>query len=45
MERMTIKEFKEQSNIEIIESIMEMNNDMLLQKKYQILEFIECILI
>lgn len=26
MEKMTIKEFKEESNIEIIESLMKMNN-------------------
>ena len=33
MERMTIKEFKEQSNIEIIESIMKMNNGYVTSKK------------
>ena len=33
MERMTIKEFKEQSNIEIIESIMKMNNGYVTSKE------------
>ena len=33
MERMTIKEFKDQSNIEIIESIMKMNNGYVTSKK------------
>ena len=33
MERMTIKEFKDQSNIEIIESIMEMNNGYVTSKE------------
>ena len=32
MEKMTIKEFKEQSNIEIIESIMKMNNGYITSK-------------
>ena len=31
-ERMTIKEFKEESNIEIIESIMKMNNGYVISK-------------
>lgn len=33
MERMTIKEFKEQGNIEIIESIMQMNNGYVTSKE------------
>ena len=33
MERMTIKEFKDQSNIEIIESIMKMNNGYVTSKE------------
>lgn len=33
MERMTIKEFKDQSNMEIIESIMEMNNGYVTSKE------------
>ena len=33
MERMTIKEFKEQSNTEIIESIMKMNNGYVTSKE------------
>ena len=33
MERMTIKEFKEESNIEIIESIMKMNNGYVTSKE------------
>ena len=33
MERMTIKDFKEQSNIEIIESIMKMNNGYVTSKE------------
>ena len=33
MERMTIKEFKDQSNIEIIESIMKMNNGYVTSKQ------------
>lgn len=33
MEKMTIKEFKEQSNIEIIESIMKMNNGYVTSKE------------
>ncbi|MBR6949605.1 MAG: type IV toxin-antitoxin system AbiEi family antitoxin domain-containing protein [Bacilli bacterium] len=33
MERMTIKEFKDKSNIEIIESIMEMNNGYITSKE------------
>lgn len=33
MERMTIKEFKEKSNIEIIESIMKMNNGYITSKE------------
>lgn len=33
MERMTIKQFKEQSNIEIIESIMKMNNGYVTSKE------------
>ena len=33
MERMTIKEFKEESNIEIIESIMKMNNGYITSKE------------
>ena len=33
MERMTIKEFKNQSNIEIIESIMKMNNGYVTSKE------------
>ena len=33
MERITIKEFKEQSNIEIIESIMKMNNGYVTSKE------------
>lgn len=45
MEGMTIKEFKNQSNIEIIESIMKMNNGYVTSKELSILEFIECILI
>ena len=33
MERMTIKEFKDQSNIEIIESIMKMDNGYVTSKE------------
>ena len=33
MERMTIKEFKEESNIEVIESIMKMNNGYITSKE------------
>lgn len=33
MERMTIKEFKEESNIEVIESIMKMNNGYVTSKE------------
>ena len=33
MERMTIEEFKDQSNIEIIESIMKMNNGYVTSKE------------
>ena len=33
MKRMTIKEFKEESNIEIIESIMKMNNGYVTSKE------------
>ena len=33
MESMTIKEFKEQSNIEIIESVMKMNNGYVTSKE------------
>ena len=33
MEKMTIKEFKDQSNIEIIESIMKMNNGYVTSKE------------
>lgn len=34
MERMTIKEFEEESNIEIIEYIMKMNNGYVTSKKF-----------
>ena len=44
MEKMTIDAFKEQGYIEIIESIMKMNNGYVTSKD-QIWEFIECILI
>ena len=33
MERVTLKEFKEQSNMEIIESIMKMNNGYVTSKE------------
>ena len=33
MEKMTIKKFKEESNIEIIESIMKMNNGYVTSKE------------
>ena len=33
MEKMTVKEFKDQSNIEIIESIMKMNNGYVTSKE------------
>ena len=38
MERMTVKEFKDQSNIEIIESIMKMNNGYVTSKELSNLE-------
>lgn len=38
MERMTIKEFKDQSNIEIIEIIMKINNGYVTSKELSNLE-------